>query len=119
MKVEQKIYISILGHWWNRKQGFAFVDTKDYLADQIFIRHKLRVYFGYEFANNEGKHDYLIIFCKVKKKDVEEFDKCMKELQNKMLLLGYTDYVDFATDLVNKITQKAIDVTDERRDNYD
>ena len=114
MEEEQKTYIDILGHWWNRKQGFAFVDTKDYLADQIFIKHKLRVYFGAEYANNEGKHDYLIIFCKIKKKDVEEFDKCMKELQNKMLLLGYTDYVDFATDLVTKIEQGVSRDTDEK-----
>ena len=32
-----------------RYQYFALIDTADYLADQLFIKHKVRVWFGEEF----------------------------------------------------------------------
>lgn len=76
---------------------FCFVDTNEYLADKIFIRHKINVKFGDEYGR-EGS-DYVIVFCKVKKKDQEEFREAMKELEKKMLLLGHTDYMDFCNQL--------------------
>lgn len=80
-----------------RKQGFAFVDTKKNLADGIFIKHKLFVKFGKEFEKPGEK--YKIIFCHVDRKRASDFKDCMKELVDKMLLLGNTDYEEFCESL--------------------
>ena len=42
---------------------YVFVDTSDYLADQLFIRHKVRVHFGEEMEHPE--FPYIFIFCKI------------------------------------------------------
>lgn len=75
---------------------FVFLDTGDYLADSLFIKHRVRVYFGDEFGN--PSNPYRVIFCHVRKWDEERFRAAMKELPNKMLLCGYTDYLDICLD---------------------
>lgn len=45
---------------------FMFFDTTPYLADQLFIRHEVRVWFDSEYAK-EGS-PYLAIFCHVRKR---------------------------------------------------
>ena len=39
---------------------YAFVDTEEYLGDQLFIQQKVEVSFGKEFGKKGN--DYLIIF---------------------------------------------------------
>jgi len=73
-----------------RYNHYAFIDTEDYLADRLFINHKVTVDFGREYKC-EGK-PYIVIFCKVKKKDDEAFRDALSEMENKMLLMGYKDY---------------------------
>lgn len=73
--------------------SFVFLDTKEYMADQIFINHKIKVHFGRELENPNS--DYIAVFIKVKKKETEEFLRSMEELENKMLLKGHKDYPDF------------------------
>lgn len=65
---------------------FAFLDTEDYLADGLFIKHQVRVYFGDEFVSPGTP--YRIIFCHVRKRDEKRFHAAMRELPNKMLLCG-------------------------------
>ena len=72
---------------------FMFIDTADYLADQLFIRHKVRVWFGKEFVKKDSP--FRLILCKVKKKDVDRFLDALGELENKMLLRGYPEYTEF------------------------
>lgn len=72
---------------------YVFVDTKDYLADQLFIQEKVRVWFGHEFVCPDS--EYRAIFCKVRKRDEAAFLTALQKLPSKMLLLGHTDYLDF------------------------
>ena len=65
---------------------YAFVDTEEYLGDQLFIQQKVEVSFGKEFGKKGN--DYLIIFCKVRNKD-----------EKKMLLMGHHDYPAFCEKL--------------------
>lgn len=74
---------------------FAFLDIEDYRADGLFIKHQVRVYFGDEFVKLGTS--YRIIFCHVRKWDVERFRAAMGELPNKMLLCGNVDYLDVCT----------------------
>jgi len=92
-----KNYVKIIDGVGPFEKRFAFADTKENLADQIFIKHKLFVRFGPEFEKTGEK--YKIIFCKVSKKRAGDFVECMKELSNKMELFGYTDYEEFCESL--------------------
>lgn len=93
---------------------YAIFDVKDYLADDVFIRHKVPVHFGPEFAR-EGS-PYRVIICRVRKKHESEFLNAMTDLTKKMLLCGYPDYLDYATDLMEKMEAA---YTDGRRDSLD
>ena len=78
-----------------RYNYYAFVDTTEYLADAIFAKNKLTV----RFMNKEMRKpdtDYVVVFCKVKKKDAHIFRASMGELEQKMVLMGYSDYSDFS-----------------------
>ena len=50
---------------------FAMIDTADYLADQLFIKHQVRVGFGPEFVCPDAP--YRVIMCKCRKRDVDAF----------------------------------------------
>lgn len=82
---------SLLHHY------YAYVDTRDYLADQIFIKNKFPVRFGEEYFS--PKTNYYIIFCRIKKSDTEKFITSMKELESKMLIMGHKDYCEVCENL--------------------
>ena len=73
-----------------RYDYFMFFDTTPYLADQLFIRHQVRVWFDSEYAK-EGS-PYLAIFCHVIKKDVPKFLAALEDLKKSMMLCGHPNY---------------------------
>lgn len=79
---------------------FCYVDTDKYLADKLFINNKVKVHFNHEFKR--GSNKYVLIFCKVNKKDTDRFLKSLEELPNKMLLMGNTDYEEFCNTYLPK-----------------
>ena len=94
------LYLSI-GSRSFRFAHFLFFDTKSYLADHLFIRHQVRVWFGDEFGQ-EGS-PYVGIFCRVKKKDVNRFQLAMEDLRKSMLITGHTDYETSISELLDKM----------------
>ena len=73
-----------------RYDYFLFFDASEYLADQLFIRQKVRVWFDEEYAKKGSR--FLAILCHVKKKDSLRFIDAIAALRNKMLLCGYPEY---------------------------
>ena len=73
-----------------RYDYFLFFDASEYLADQLFIRQKVRVWFDEEYAKKGSR--FLAILCHVKKKDSHRFIDAIAALRNKMLLCGYPEY---------------------------
>lgn len=73
-----------------RYDYFAFFDTTPYLADQLFIRHKVRVWFDREYERPGSS--CIIIFCHVRKRDVPRFLAALEDLKNNMMLCGYPEY---------------------------
>ena len=84
-----------------RFKYFCFIDVSDYLADAVFIKHKIRVWFKNEYGKKGT--EYMAIFCKIKKKDRESFLLAMKDLEQKMLLLGHNDYSAFCEELQERM----------------
>ena len=87
-----------------RYQYFALIDTADYLADQLFIKHKVRVWFGEEFCRDDMP--YRVIICRCRKRDVRAFMAAASELSNKRLLCGHPDYPAFCDNLRQKILDR-------------
>lgn len=90
---------------------YAFIDTQNYLADNLFIKHKVTVHFMQEYYHPDT--EYIVILCKCRKKDSERFCTALEELPNKMLICGHPDYIDFckeahikAEEGLEKIRQK-------------
>lgn len=110
--MEKVTYYQTLNRFSLFNAYFAFLDTEDYLADGLFIKHQLRVYFGDEFA--KPGIPYRIIFCHVRKWDVEHFRTAMSELPNKMLLCGNVDYLDTCA----HIWERMLNTRNEERDSY-
>lgn len=73
-----------------RYDYFLFFDTPEYLADQLFSKQRVRVWFDKEYAK-EGS-PFLAILCHVKKKDSAKFLAALDALKNKMILCGYPEY---------------------------
>ncbi len=69
---------------------FLFFDTTPYLADPLFIRHRVRVWFEREYAKKDSP--YLAVLCHVRKKDVPQFLDALEDLKKSMLLCGHPDY---------------------------
>ena len=91
--------------WSLRYEYYAFVDTADYLADQLFIKKQVRVRFGKEMQHPLEK--YKVIFCKVLKEDSERFLEALAELSNKMILCGHQDYEQFC-DEITQLMEKGV-----------
>ena len=75
--------------------NFAFVDTKPYSADQIFINHNLKVKFSDKEFINPNMREYVVILVKCRKNKVEDFVKCMEELRKKILICGHNKYDEY------------------------
>ena len=84
---------------------YAFVDVPEYYADQLFIQHQVRVRFGKEFQHPD--QPYVIIFCKVRKRDRERFLLALSELNRKMILCGYPGYEGFCRSFITKMNDGA------------
>ena len=88
-----------------RYKYFCFIDAKEYLADALFIKHKVRVWFQKEAY--KPNTDFVVIICKVKKNDTNKFLEALEELNKKMILLGHSDYHNFCKEFFgNLLVQK-------------
>lgn len=92
---------------------FVFFDVYPYLADQVFIRHRVRVWFDCEYEK-EGS-PYLAIFCHVRKKDVTEFLSALEDLKKSMILCGYPSYEDDVAAMMN--TMEALKGAESQNEN--
>jgi hypothetical protein len=80
---------------------YAFLDTSDYLADGLFIKHQVTVKFLQEYGHDDSP--YLVIFCRIRKRDESAFLDALKELPNKMLICGHPDYPTMCQEFMSKI----------------
>lgn len=84
---------------------YAFIDVPEYYADQLFIQHQVTVRFGKEFQHSD--HPYVVIFCKVRKRDRDKFLSALSELNRKMILCGYPGYEEFCASFITKMNDGA------------
>ena len=83
---------------------YVYVDHNSYLADSLFVQRKIVMKFKEEMARTDSP--YRIIFCKVSKRDVKKFEDALEKLKDKILLLGYQDYVDVCDEIAMLIDRE-------------
>lgn len=96
----QTNYIELGTSRFFRNKQFAYIDTMGFLADRIFIENKVRVKFCGDYKHREK--NYVVVICKVKKKDVSVFLQSMEELANREIVMGNTDYESFCKEQFEK-----------------
>lgn len=94
-------------YYWKMKNRFlaeyAFIDTREGTGlrllreNGLFVREKA-------LFKNEGCPKYSVVVCQLRKKDSSRFIEAMKELPNKLALLGYIDYEAVAAKIGNMIS---------------
>ena len=72
------------------KFQYVFLDSEDYLADQLFIKYKVTVDFGDEY---------------VRERDEKKFLDALSEMYDKMLLMGYKDYQEVCDNFIRVVEQ--------------
>ncbi len=100
-------YIKLKSRRFSRYINFVYIDTTGFLADRIFAQNEIRVKFCGDYFHKEKK--YVIVMCKVKKKDIPAFLQSMEKLANRAILMGNTDYQSFCKEQFEKFisdTQK-------------
>ena len=84
MLEDVKNYLS-LERFSLRHRFYAYLDSEDYQADSLFIKHQVRVKFLQEYAKEESA--YRMILCRIRKRDEAAFLEALRELPNKMVMV--------------------------------
>lgn len=85
------------------KSMYMYIDsTHNFEADAIFVNKGIK---GIKFLDTYQKPNckYCIVVCKVPKKYKDLFIECMSELESKLLILGYHDYIEFCEKIFKDI----------------
>lgn len=93
-------YLQLKSNRFSRYNNFVYIDTTGFLADRIFAQNEIRVKFCGDYFHKGKK--YVVVMCKVKKKDVSVFLQSMAELKNRAILMGNTDYESFCKEQFEK-----------------
>lgn len=86
-------YLQLKSNRFSRYNNFVYIDATGFLADRIFAQNEIRVKFCGDYFHKEKK--YVVVMCKVKKKDTPVFLQSMEELANRAIVMGNTDYESF------------------------
>jgi len=82
------------------KVKYLYIDSANYDADAIFINNKVRVNFLEHYAHPD--YDKLqVIICSIWRYQESIFRKCLDDLYNKLLILGYNSYDDMCEYLID------------------
>lgn len=97
-------YLQLKSNRFSRYNNFVYIDTTGFLADRIFAQNEIKVKFCGDYFHREK--NYVVVFCKVKKKDVSVFLQSMAELANRAILMGNTDYESFCKEQIRLMQSK-------------
>ena len=82
---------------------YIYVDSKQYLADDIFIKNNIKVKFEKELKYSDS--DYKIMLVSVSNRKDYLFVKAMCELEEKMLNKGFDNYEEICNEVFNNLSK--------------
>ena len=78
---------------------YAYFDLEDHLADSLFERQNVAVKYEREFVN--PINPYRLVICRVLPWQRDGFLKALRQLPDKMSLLGFSDYRKFCREYLD------------------
>lgn len=91
-----------------RYYKYAYIDTKDFIADKMLMEAGIEPKFTGDYTKDEY-NDYVIVFCSVKKKDEEKFMSVINALFEIMHSEGKEDYEQFCSSFMKNIKSHITD----------
>ena len=82
-----------------RREKFVFVDTKELLSAKLFVDAGIKINRVKIIAKADSP--FRLIFCRIRKKQVDRFLETLATLRDHALLFGYRDY-DEMCELLNQ-----------------
>lgn len=82
---------------------YAYIDSKSNVCERLLNKHKIRIRACGQYRSKESQ--YIMIICKVRKKDDMKFLDVLEELPNTMLICGYPDYPEFCEGIVKGLME--------------
>ena len=79
---------------------YMYLDSTECVADRIFVNNKIKVKFIQDFKRSNTK--YIIVLCKVNKKQCKDFESVMEKLKNNLLLCGHNDYLKVCEEVFSR-----------------
>ena len=99
-----KHYISFGGRFYAHYMYFDINTDEHYIADSLFYKRNIPVIFKGEMVRDGDK--YIAVFCKIKRRYKDSFEKALEELKTKMELLGHLDYEKYCQNTIKQIGEK-------------
>ena len=114
--MREKLYwnIRIRTVWSLFCDYFMFFDTTPYLADRLFIRRGVKVWFDLDLEKPGSP--YLAVICHVRKKDVPEFLEALEDLKRSMMLCGHPGYVREVGEMMDEMEKRKGDAYGDKTD---
>ena len=72
------------------RSKYLYIDARSYKADDIFARNHLMVKFKYDYDHPKYL-EFAVVICTFPRFKESIFIKCMNELDNNLLLTGYSN----------------------------
>lgn len=89
---------------------FAYFDIPEYYGDELFAKHGISPRFFQEGSMSGSP--YIIVFCRVKRRDRHKFVAAMNELEKKMIIRGFDNYDKYCEEMFAKIELGVLELTD-------
>lgn len=109
--MEKKNYIKLK----NRipfRSTYCFIDTTDYIGDEIFYNHELYQIRFFKTELHKRGSDFTVVRCSIFNKDISKFEECMEHLRRKLEFLDYDmEEYDMISALFGLIEEKMGEVS--------
>lgn len=84
------------------RHSVIYVDTEQYIADNLFVKHGVAVQFKNEFRRENDK--YILVNVTFWKWDLTKVNLALDELPKKMLICGNGDYLQYCENFMRDLT---------------
>ena len=82
-----------------------YIDVPEYFADSLFEKHGVMV--KREYSLRRPGDEFLIVLCRIRRRDREKYLQAIGELDRKMILCGHPGYEAYCRQICEKLSAQA------------
>lgn len=80
---------------------FLYVDAPSYAADDLFVKYDVFPLFDNELSRPGD--EFVLVVCRVRRREVHDFLTALSELPAKMRLIGHENYEEYCNNLASRL----------------